>query len=51
MPRHDAVWVLSIGAVRGDGGVWGDSVPVLSEAEDGGNRHIRCAGTAVSAHL
>ena len=27
VPRTDAVWVLHAGAVRGDGGVWGDGVP------------------------
>ena len=51
LSRPDAVWVFPVGAVCGDGGVWRDGIPVLHEAEDGGNSRIRSAGTTLSAHL
>ena len=51
LSRPDAVWLFPVGEVCGDGGVWRDGIPVLHAAEDGGNCHIRCAGTAVPAHL
>ena len=51
LPRPNAVWLLYIGAVCGDGGVWCDGLPILYAAEDGGYRHIRGAGGVVSTHL
>ena len=51
LSRPDALWLLYVGEVRDDGGIWSVGIPVLHETEDGGYRHIHGAGATVSAHL
>lgn len=49
LPRPDALWLLPVGAVCGDGGVWSDGLQVLRREEERVGDHVRCIGIAVPA--
>ena len=49
--RPDAVWVFPTGAVRGDGGVRANGVPLPREQQGDSGGGVRSAGAAVSTHL
>ena len=49
LPRPDAVWLLPVGAVCGDGGVWSDGLQVLRREEECVGNHVWRIGIAVPA--
>ena len=49
LPCLDAVWLLSAGAVCGDGGVWSDGLQVLRREEECVSNHVWRIGIAVPA--
>ena len=49
LPCLDALWLLSAGAVCGDGGVWSDGLQILRREGECVGNHVRRVGIAVPA--